>query len=150
MAKFSTGLRTGMLGSSGFKDLMTGAVLRIYAGYGPDSIPETADASNGGSLLITLTSDGVADAGLNFEDPVGGIISKESGVAWMTNAIENSGNCTYFRLEMPDDNGMESDTAIRVQGTCGLVNADMVLVAIGVVPGGPWTLNHFNLELPTD
>ena len=149
MAKFSTGLRDSMLNDSGFKALMDGGFLKIYAVASPTEVPTSADDAEAGDLLMTLTSGSDGTTGLGFEPPSGGIIRKASSEVWGTASVDQSGQCAYFRLVALGDDGTESTTAHRVQGTCGVVGSDMVLTNLVVVAGDPWTLNYFNVALPT-
>lgn len=149
MAKFSTGLHNRMLNDAGFKTLMDGGVLKIFDVESPADIPVTADAAEAGTLLMTLTAGGDGTTGLTFGLPDGRVISKTEAELWMTSAIAATGKCGYFRFLKMTDDGSASDTALRIQGTCGIVNADMVLTNPNVTAGQPWTLNYFNVALPT-
>lgn len=148
MSKFSTGLRTAMLNATGFKTLMDGGELRIFAITAPDVVPLTADDDETGELLMTLTAGGTG-SGLNFSVPEGAAISKAESEVWMTSSVGVDGKCAYFRFVRPADDGSASTTAPRIQGTCGLVAADMVLTNVNVTAGLPWTLNFFTVGLPT-
>ena len=148
MPKFSTGLRNSMLNDTGFKTLMDGGELRIFAVTAPDVVPLTADDAEAGELLMTLTAGG-AGGGLNFSVPEGAAISKAEAEVWMTSSVGADGKCAYFRFVQPADDGTASDALPRIQGTCGLVAADMVLTNINVTAGLPWTLNFFTVGFPT-
>lgn len=145
MAKFSTGLRNGMLSDTGFLEALDGGVLKIFSATTP---PATADAAETGTLLMVLTAGGGA-TGLTFEAPVDGILTKTASEVWMTDAVTASGTCTYFRFVAPGDTGAASTTAPRVQGSVGLMNSDMNLTSTAVTEGEPWTLNYFSVGLPT-
>lgn len=149
MAKFSTGLHNRMLNDAGFKTLMDGGVLKVFDVANPGDIPLTADAAEAGTLLMTLTAGGDGTTGLTFGLPDGRTISKAEAEVWMTSAIAATGKCGYFRFVKAADDGSASDTAPRIQGTCGIVNADMVLTNPNVTAGLPWTLNYFNVGMPT-
>lgn len=148
MPKFSTGLRNSMLNDTGFKTLMDGGELRIFAITAPDVVPLTADDAEAGELLMTLTAGG-AGGGLNFAIPDVAAISKAESEVWMTSSVGVDGKCAYFRFVQPTDDGSAGITEPRIQGTCGLVAADMVLANVNVTAGLPWTLNFFTVGLPT-
>lgn len=143
--KFSTGLRNGMLGATGFKALMDGFRVRIYAGTTPD----TADAALGGAtLLCELTVSGDGTTNLNFGSPSGAIISKAAGEVWSGTAVA-TGDATFFRAVKTTDTGAASTTDLRIQGTVGELGADMNLSDATFTSGTPFTLNYFSVALPT-
>lgn len=145
MAKFSTGLRNAMMGSSGCKELLTGGTLRIFSGTPPLS----ADDAEDGELLMELTAGGTG-AGLSFAEPSGAKLSKAAGEVWMTNSTEASGTATYFRFVAAGDDPMDSSgDMIRIQGTVGEVASDMNVTDPEITSGEPWILNHFRIGLPT-
>lgn len=146
MAKFSTGLRNGMLDSTGFLEALDGGVLKIFSATTP---PATADDAETGTLLMVLTAGGDGVTGLTFEAPVDGILTKTASEVWMTDAVIASGSCSYFRFVAPGDPGTASTVAPRVQGSIGLLGADMNLTSTAVTAGEPWTLNYFSVGLPT-
>ena len=146
MAKFSTGLRNAMMGSSGCKELLTGGTLRIFSGTPPLS----ADDAEDGTLLMELTAGGAPGAGLTFAEPSGARLSKATGEVWMTNSTEASGTATYFRFVAAGDDPMDSSgNMIRIQGSVGKVASDMNVSDPEIASGEPWVLNHFRIGLPT-
>lgn len=145
MAKFSTGLRNAMMGSSGCKELLTGGKLRIFSGTPPLS----ADDAEDGELLMELTAGGTG-AGLSFAEPSGAKLSKAVGEVWMTNSTEASGTATHFRFVAAGDDPLDSSSSsIRIQGTVGEVASDMNVTDPEIASGEPWILNHFRIGLPT-
>lgn len=149
MAKFSTGLRTGMLNGEGLKEQLDGGRIRIFSVASSSEIPTTADGAESGTPLMELTAGGDGVTGLTFEPPAGGAISKAADEVWMTSSIDDAGTCAYFRFVGSADAGGDSTTEPRIQGTCGIAGTDMVLTNLNVVAGVPWTLNFFNITLPT-
>lgn len=145
MAKFSTGLRNAMMGSSGCKELLTGGKLRIFSGTPPLS----ADDAEAGELLMVLTAGGTG-AGLSFAEPSGAKLSKAVGEVWMTNSTMASGTATHFRFVAAGDDPTNSgDSSIRIQGTVGEVASDMNVADPEIASGEPWILNYFRIGLPT-
>lgn len=143
--KFSTGLRNGMMGASGFKALMDNCWVRIYAG----TEPATADAALGGATLLdelTVSGDGIT--GLTFGTPANATISKASGEVWSGTAVA-TGDATFFRVVKTSDTGAASTTDLRVQGSVGELGADMNLSDATFTSGVPFTLNYFSINLPT-
>ena len=146
MAKFSTGLRNGMLTDVGFLEALDGGVLKIFSAQ---DVPASADAAETGVLLMTLTAGGDGTTGLTFDPPVAGVLSKSPSEVWMTPSVDTAGTCAYFRFVAQNDDGTASDTAPRVQGTVGAIGADMNLTNTTVTAGTPWTLNYFHVGLPS-
>ena len=146
MAKFSSGLRNGMLGATGFSAALSGnSELRIFAAT---AAPDSADDAETGTLLMTLSAGGDG-TGLSFDVPASGTVSKTAAEVWTTPATDAAGTCKYFRLVATVDAGGLSTSAPRVQGSIGLAGADMNLTNAAVTLGVPWTLNYFTVGLPT-
>jgi hypothetical protein len=143
--KISTGLRNGMLGSTGFKGLMDDFRLRVYAG----DIPATADAALGGAVLLaeyTESDDGTT--GLTFGTPSGATIAKNTGETWSSTPVAN-GVGTFFRCEKSGDDGTLSTSALRIQGDVGTLGAIMNVSNATYTIGVPVTLNYFLVNFPT-
>lgn len=145
MAKFSTGLRNGMLSGLSLKAALDGGSLLLFSG----PVPATADAAETGTVLMSLTVGGDGTTGLTFGTAEGGVISKSEAEVWATSAVDTSGTISYFRFVSPTDSGGDSTTDARIQGTAGIVGTDLVLTSTEVTAGQPWTLNYFNVALPT-
>jgi len=146
MAKYSTGLRNKMQDDSGFRTLMTGSFLKIY---GSTAAPASADAAvPGGSTLLCTLSDNGGVGGLNFETPTSAVIQKAIAQIWKgVNAA--TGSALWFRVVTAADDGSLSDTAYRVQGTCGTVNADMLMSNTLMTATEEFVLNNFASALPS-
>ena len=145
MAKFSTGLRNGMLSGLNLKAALDGGSLLLFSG----PVPATADAAETGTVLMSLTVGGDGTTGLSFGTAENGVISKSETEVWATSAVDTSGTISYFRFVSSTDSGGDSTTEARIQGTAGIVGTDLVLTSTEVTAGQPWTLNYFNVALPT-
>ena len=145
MAKFSTGLRNGMLSGLSLKAALNGGSLLLFSG----PVPATADAAATGTVLMSLTVGGDGTTGLTFGTAENGVISKSETEVWATSAVDTSGTISYFRFVSSTDSGGNSTTDARIQGTAGIVGTDLVLTSTEVTAGQPWTLNYFNVALPT-
>ena len=145
MAKFSTGLRNGMLSGLSLKAALNGGSLLLFSG----PVPATADAAATGTVLMRLTVGGDGTTGLTFGSAADGVISKSETEVWATSAVGTSGTISYFRFVSSTDSGGNSTTEARIQGTAGIVGTDLVLTSTEVTAGQPWTLNYFNVALPT-
>lgn len=144
MAKFSTGLRNTMLGTGSLRSVMNSSVMRLYSG----SPPASADAAVTGTLLCTLSVNG-SGTGVTFETiPADGVIAKEPAEVWQgTNAA--TGTVAYARLVATSDTGNTSTTANRIQVTVGNTSTDILVANTLLTSGQTFTLNYFNVELPT-
>ena len=146
MAKFSTGLRTAMLGTDGLKAAMASPMLlKIYAG----TVPADADAALGGATLLCTVSDASTGTTLTLGTPAAGSVSKTEAQVWSgVNAATNNG--TFFRLVASGDDGSASTSQNRVQGTISASGlGDMLLTTTLFTSTETFTLNYFSVALPT-
>lgn len=142
MIKNSTGLRNAMLGTTGAKAALTGAVLNIYAGTEPTS----ADAALGAATLLVTISKGGDGSPLGFESPMNGILAKSSSETWVGTVLAN-GTPTFYRLQLPTDTGSAGTTDVRIQGSVGNAG-DLKLGATALASGNPQSIDYYQLELP--
>lgn len=148
--KFSTGYRNASaaaaLGTVPGSSIMTGAVLMAYAGTEPAS----ADAALGGATLLATYSKGGDGTPLAWAAPAAGSTSKPSGDTWSATAVA-TGTPTFFRYQLPADDGTASTTAVRIQGKVGLVSdpsADLALSSLAIVNGAPLTIDAASATVP--
>lgn len=140
MAQISSGLRAVLLKTNGFKEAMDGAEFRIYAGTEPDH-PD--DSIGSATLLVTVKN---GSSGITFNDAVPGILSKPAGETWLgTNAA--SGTATFYRLVQAGDTGAASSTAVRVQGSVGVVGSDLNLDDTSLALGAPQSITSYNVSV---
>lgn len=141
----STGLRNSMLDTESYKTSMDLGFLRIYAG----TIPADADAAlDTATILCELTVDGLG-TGLTWEAVAsGGVISKAVAETWQGQNVA-SGTAAFFRFVQPADDGLADPLQKRVQGTVGLVGAELNLSSVTLTIAAVQTVNHFNVALPT-
>ena len=143
--KVSTGLRNALLTDNPFSGALANALLRIYSG----PVPATADAVLSGATLLVEISDNDTGTSLAFEAAaVDGALSKLSSQVW-SGTCGASGTASFYRLVDSADDGTESTSAVRVQGSIGVAGADMnisnpTLVALALQP-----VDYFSVALPT-
>ena len=146
--KVSTGFRNGILAAGGsVKTLLDGKVIRIYSG----PVPTTADIEITGSntLLVTITESGDGVTGLTFDTPaVSGVLSKNSAEVWQ-GTVATSGTATFFRMQTIADDGTTSTTAVRIQGTIGLVGEDMNISSTALVAAAIQSVDYFVIGAPS-
>lgn len=145
MAKFSTGLRTGMLNATGAKAALNSGFLKIYSG----TVPADADAALGGATLLCTVSNASTGTGVTFDAPAAGVLSKAAAETWSgVNAATGTG--TFFRFVAAADDGTLSTSAPRVQGTISAAGTgDMNLATATFTSAATFTLNYFSVDLPT-
>lgn len=142
--KRSTGLRNFMLGTGSFKQAMTGSVIKVWSGVAPAS----ADAAipSDAVLLLTYSLNGTG-GGISFDSaPADGTLQKNPAEVWQ-GQIAASGTPSFFRLQPPNDTGVDSTTLSRMQGTVGLQEADMVVSALTWTAGDERKLNYFTATI---
>jgi len=148
--KLSTGLRNGMLNSTGFTEALNDGVIYVYTG----AQPTNADTAVSGTLLLTITVDNGAWAagsptnGLGFDAPASGVISKAAAEVWRGLGVA-AGTAGWFRMVgNATDAGGASTTLPRMDGTCAISGGDMAMSSIAIVIGVPTTVDTFQFTLP--
>ena len=148
MIRFSTGLRNNLAGSTGLAASLANGVIEIRTGTQPAS----ADNAASGTLLGTMTlasgafTPGSPTNGLTFAAASGGSVSKTG--TWSFVGVAQ-GTAGWFRFKgNAVDAGGSSDTAIRMDGSCGSSGADLNLSNINITVGAPVTCDVFVYTQP--
>lgn len=142
--QFSSGLRDHLLISGSFKSALDGGVIRIYSG----TMPATADAASSSLTVLCTISLDATGTGLTWGSTVtAGILSKNTAEIWR-GLIGTTGTATFFRFMAISDTGAASTTAKRVQGTIGLVGADLNFSNVNLVAGNYRVIGSLNVTLP--
>lgn len=142
--KLSTGLRNHLLATGSMKAALDGMVLRIYSG----AVPGSPDDSLGSATLLTTISNNGTATGLTFATAaVAGVLQKEATEVWKGTNVAGGAH-TFFRFETTADDGSSSASAKRVQGTTGVVGADLNLSNATLVNGADQTIDYLNVALP--
>lgn len=145
MLKVSTGLRNKMLDTAPLKTVMALGFLKLYSGTAPAS----ADEALGAAVLLVTISVNAGGTGLTFEAAAAaGVLSKNAGEVWQ-GTVGTSGTPTFFRFVAVGDTGALSTTEARLQGTVGVLGAELNLSAASLTASSVQTINHFNVALPT-
>ena len=147
--RFSTGLRNGLLSSTGVKQAFTNGVLRIYSGVQPTS----SDGVTSGTMLLEVTVDGLPfnhgspTNGLNFGSPVDAVIAKEITENWQGSGLAD-GTAGWARLSgNPLDDGAASESLPRIDMSVAKTGGDLNLSNTGIVTGAPTTVDIFQLTM---
>lgn len=143
--KRSTALRNFMLADGSFRTAVDGLVIKLFSGPEPTS----ADAPlSGNTLLCTITVDGDGSTGLTLDTTAtGGQIVKNPSEVW-EGTVTTTGVATFFRMETLADSGASSTSAIRLQGTVGLIDQDLILSSTALVAGDLRRINFFVAAIP--
>jgi hypothetical protein len=148
--KLSTGLRNGMLNSTGFTEAFNDGIIYVYSGPQPTD----ADTAVQGTLLGRVTVNNAAWAagsptnGLGFDAPAAGVISKAAAEVWRMLGIAD-GTAGWFRLcGNAADAGGSSTSLPRMDGTVAISGGDMNLSSISIVTSAPTTIDTFTFTLP--
>lgn len=136
----SPGLQGQLLQAGGFKEVMDGAEIRIYAGL----VPALAGDSIGAATLLCTVKNGAS--GVTFDSNTPGVLLKPAAETWQGTNVA-SGTPSFYRLVQPADTGAASTAAPRVQGTVGVVGADLNISAGALVSGAPQSISYYAVTL---
>ena len=146
MFKISTGMQDALLLALA-SQLNGTMVLNIYSG----TVPATADADLGGATLLRTVSVDSTGSGMSFEATTsGGMLVKSTSEIWAGQNVA-TGTASFYRIMNIGDTGATTTTAPRLQGSVGLLNADLILGNVGLVAGvtDP-AIGIFMVGLPTE
>lgn len=139
--RISTGVRQGMLGTQGLKEMFNGGKIDIYSG----AQPAAADYAETGSLLVSITSSS-GTGGLDWGTAVNGVITKGSGV-W-SGLIGTSGIAGWFRVRASGGVAGSSTTEMRIDGNIGVSGSDMALANTSLTAAATLTIDSFSITAP--
>lgn len=154
--RYSTGCLNKLLGengvdtgANGLRGIFKDGVINIYTG----TQPSLADNAATGTLLATVTvdagafTDGVATNGLEFDAPVGAVLSKAAAENWQYKGIA-AGTAGWFRFRgNATDDGSLSTTLPRIDGSIGTVSGDLLLSNTAIAVNSPGTIDIFSITL---
>ena len=149
--KLSTGLRTAMLDTNSFQDLMANGVLYLYTGAQPDP-----DAAATGTLLSKITvasgafAHGTATNGLNFGAAAAASIAKSTSEVWSGVGIA-SGTAGWFRFcaNGTDSEPTDADTTRKsFDGAVATSGAQLNMASTTITAGATNTIDTFVFNLP--
>ncbi|KJU83448.1 hypothetical protein MBAV_004357 [Candidatus Magnetobacterium bavaricum] len=138
------------ISTGSFDEIFEGAVLKIYDGTAPATADAGLNSATANNLLITISNNGVLNAGLHFGDADAGTISKPVWETWKGTA-GNSSTATFARLCFPDDPGTNDATAQaqpRVQFTVGTSGTDIILSQTSITSGADTTIQTASITMP--
>ncbi len=131
--RLSTGLRNALLGTNGWKGLMSGGKLTIWTGGQPAS----ADYTETGSKLAELTA--------TFGTAADGSITVAA--SW-SGTVAVAGIAGWFRLYGTAGTTGSSATEVRLDGNCGVSGADLNFTNSSLRLGAALTCDEFTITEP--
>ena len=143
--RLSTGLRNHQLSGGSMRGALNGGVIRIYSGT-PAATPDAAVP--GAATMICEISENSTGVGLQFEAAaVGGRLQKSAGQVWSGAATADQ-QATWFRFTPIADDGSESATALRLQGSVAQSGGDLNMSSTLFATGGTETVDFFSIFQP--
>ena len=143
MLKLSTGARNQLLATNSARLIFAAGFLRLYTGAEPAS-PDDAVT---GTLLATISISS-GGTGVNFDTAaVAGVLSKAPAEVWSgVNAA--TGAAAYYRHVAAGDTGASSTTQARMQGSVGVLGADLNLSSVSLVSAATTTIDYYSAAMP--
>lgn len=144
MIKYSTGLREAIAVGSSLRAALNSGLIKIYSG----TVPASADAAIGGATLLCTVSAGGGGTPVTFNPTApGGVLSKTTAENWTGNNVAG-GTPTFFRYVLAADDGSASSSAVRFQGSAGVLGSDMFISTIPMVDAAPQSFQLFQIAVP--
>jgi hypothetical protein len=107
-------------------------------------------ADNTGTITVTV-DDGIATARSNclyFAAPSSGAMAK-AAETW-SGVVATTGVAGYFRLVEPEDDGTDSTTQRRAQGTVSTSGAELNLSSTSLVAATTLTIDTYSISIPAE
>jgi hypothetical protein len=137
--KRSTGFRDYLLATGSAKNALANTVVDIFGGAEPVS----ADSALGAAVhLCRITVDGLGTAITMNNTSSQGQLTKNTNEVWR-GSILASGTPSFFRQTLPGDAGDASSTAIRIQGSVGIIGTDLQFSDIDFLEGDERKINFY-------
>lgn len=147
---WSTALRNTLGNDNGFKGVFAKGCIKVYSG----APPATADGAVTGTLLGTISDAGGAFVfddptnGLDFEDPVAGVVAKAIAQTWEMLGVA-TGTAGWGRLcANAVDDGTSSTSLPRVDFDIGSAGTSAIVATTRVETGLPWIIQAANFVIP--
>lgn len=120
--------------------LHSGHCIRVYSGAVPAS---PSDSIGAAVLLGTFTKDDDGVTGLTMAAAaVNGVLQKNAAEVWLSTLVA-TGTAAFYRMSALADAGGASTTEPRIQGTVGIVNADLLLSNVDFVLGNEKRIDSY-------
>ena len=124
---------------------------KLYIDRIGGGIPGVDDdvTARSGDILVTITVDGLG-TGLTFETSAAGVLLKETTETWLgTIAISDIASFYRFKAAGDLDTAGSIATNIRLQGTVGVLNADLLVADVNFTVTEDQRVDYYAVGLPT-
>ncbi len=140
----STGLRQGILHTSGLNTLLASGKINIWSG----AAPSIADDAATGTLLVTIDTASGSGFDLFFlNTAVSGVLSKSANT-WDGVAVA-TGTAGYFRYcASTSDTNLLSTTELRIQGAVSTSGAELNMSSTAITSAATTTIDTFDITMP--
>ena len=128
-----------------------GANSKLYIQERVGGLDISTVADGGGTITITTFTEIEVAArcdALCFGLPASGSMSKSSDT-W-SGTVDTSGTAGYFRIVRPDDDGTESTTQKRLQGTISTSGSELNMSNTSLTATQPHTVDDYSLTEPAE
>lgn len=153
--KISSGLANHLMATDDLAGGLDGGLIKIYGSPVSQEaanalIPPTANAALGSAtLLVTISVNGTG-TGLTMDPtPISGILYKDAAETWL-GEISASGYPAFYRFAAIADDGTESTTAKRCQGSVGQLGTDLVIKSSYLTLGNEQRIDSYAIGIPTE
>jgi len=143
--KSSLGTRNALLAE--LKAALDGGLLYIYDNSAAEPA-SPSDAVPGGAVLLCVISNNSTGTGITFAAPADGIMLKEPSEVWSGINLA-SGTAAWYRVVADGDSGLESSTDVRVQGSIGTVNADLLIADTYLTATEEQRVDYYAIGMPS-
>jgi len=143
--RLSTGLRNHLLSGGSLRSALNGGVIRMYSG--PAAAAPDAAVPGSANMICEVSVDSTG-SGLTFESAAaGGRLQKSPSEVW-SGASTADQQVSWFRFVPQPDDGSQSTTALRLQGTVAQVGADLNMSNTLFATGATQTVDYFSIFQP--
>ena len=143
--KISTGSRNAMLAA--LKTALDGGTITIYDDTAAEPASASAAVPGASVALVEITESGDGVTGLTFDAPALGLMTKAAAEAWLGTNIA-SGTASWYRFVSPTDGGAESTTDVRLQGSVGILLADLLVADASLIITEEQRIDYYAVGLP--
>lgn len=105
------------------------------------------DAVPGGSVLLLVVSNNGTATGVTFAAPSSRIMQKNAGETWKGTVLANGTGLWYRFIPNGGTTGV-STSEFRLQGSVGVLNADLLVNSTSFVVATERTINYYTVGLP--
>lgn len=140
--KFSTGFRNTLIDGGDITTMFDGGELHIFAGVKPNDADQSESQNGSQTILAKVLLPGTNAFAASAS---AGAIAKAG--SWTDASADASGTAVWFRLYANAAQTGLSTTAVRIDGTVGTADADLILTTTSIAATDPVTVDTFSIAL---